>query len=257
MSLTFHTDIAGPARKPAGPTWLLSSLLALVLALSVIMLLSQVWRAGMASAYFFQVQHLLTKWDTNSDQFTEQGYQQADLLMQRTLALEPDHPHYLLTMAKIQEWGWFKGFKPASSMDGVEAYYQQAIALRPQWPNAYADYAWYLSTVQFRLTDALAQLALADNYGRYTPAVLHRSLAVYFSQWQHLSVVQKAQAYQVLARSIALNQRYYRPIHDLVVQYRMQRLGCIFLRKQAHLSALAEQRLQTDFCRVTAVSGSN
>ena len=127
MSLTFHTDIAGPARKPAGPTWLLSSLLALVLALSVIMLLSQVWRAGMASAYFFQVQHLLTKWDTNSDQFTEQGYQQADLLMQRTLALEPDHPHYLLTMAKIQEWGWFKGFKPASSMDGVEAYYQKGL----------------------------------------------------------------------------------------------------------------------------------
>lgn len=257
MSLTLHTTTEGTVRKPARPTWLKSSLLALVLALLVIMLLSQVWRAGLASAYFFQVQHSLTKWDNNPDQFTEQGFQQADLLMQRTLELEPDHPHYLLSMAKIQEWGWFKGFKPASSMGGVETYYQQAIALRPQWPNAYADYAWYLSTVQFRLTDALAQLALADQYGRYTPAVLHRSLAVYFSQWQHLSVVQKAQAYQVLARSITLNQRYYRPIRDLVVQYRMQRLGCIFLRKQVNSSALAEHRLQMDFCRASAVSGSN
>lgn len=255
MSLTLPT--AASAIKPAKPAWLASAMPAALLALFVVLLLSQVWRAGMASAYFFQVQHLLTQWDNNPEQFTEQGFQQADLLMQHTLDLEPDHPHYLLTMAKIQEWGWFKGFKPASSMDGVEAYYQQAIALRPQWPNAYADYAWYLSTVQFRLTDALAQLALADQYGRYTPAVLHRSLAVYFSQWQHLSVVQKAQAYQVLARSIALNQRYYRPIRDLVTQYRMQRLGCIFLRKQTNLSALAEHRLQTDFCRVTAVSERN
>ena len=171
------------------------------------------------------------------------------MLMQRTLAREPDHPHYLLSMAKVLEWGWYKGFRPASGMAEVESYYQQAIALRPHWPIAYADYAWYLSTVQFRLTDAFAQLALAKQYGPFLPQVLQQTLAVVYSQWAYLSPAQKALGYQVLAESIEANPKLYNSVIKIVKQHQMQRLGCIYLQaRSSDYSDLARQRLQRDFC---------
>lgn len=227
--------------------------LALLLAAFTVLLLVPVWQAGMASANFFRVQFLLNEWDKNSESLTPERYQQAQQLMEITLSKDPDHPHYLLSMAKVLEWGWYKGFRPASEMAVVESYYQQAIQLRPQWPNAYADYAWYLSTVQFRLTEAFAQLALADQYGPYMPQVLQRTLAVVYSQWPHLNAAQKALGYRVLARSLDASPRLYNPVLQLVKQHQMQRLGCIYLRASQSAakpySELAQQRLQRDFCQ--------
>lgn len=228
-------------------------IIALVLALGTLFLLTPVWQAGMASANFFRVQFLLNEWDKNSDNLTPERYAQAVQLMEVTLSKDPHHPHYLLSMAKVLEWGWYKGLRPASEMAVVEKYYQQAIQLRPQWPNAYADYAWYLSTVQFRLTEAFEQLALAERYGPYMPQVLQRTLAVVYSQWPHLNASQKALAYQVLARSIDASPRLYMPVLQLVKQYQMQRLGCIYLQARQSAdkpySELAQQRLQRDFCQ--------
>lgn len=239
-------------RRSQPPFLLQRRLLALVLALCTLLLLVPVWQAGMASANFFRVQFLLNEWDKNSDNLTLERYQQAQQLMEVTLAKDPDHPHYLLSMAKVLEWGWYKGLRPASEMAVVESYYQQAIQLRPHWPNAYADYAWYLSTVQFRLTEAFAQLALAEQYGPYTPEVLRRTLAVVYSQWPHLNATQKALGYQVLTRSINASATLYNPVLQLVKQHQMQRLGCIYLqaRQKTSLqySELAQQRLQRDFC---------
>ncbi|OBP14314.1 hypothetical protein A5320_11020 [Rheinheimera sp. SA_1] len=232
---------------------LIRRVIAVVLALSTLVLLAPVWQAGMASANFFRVQFLLNEWDKNSDNLTPERYAQALQLMEVTLSKDPDHPHYLLSMAKVLEWGWYKGLRPASEMAVVERYYQQAIQLRPQWPNAYADYAWYQSTVQFRLTEAFEQLALADQYGPYMPQVLQRTLAVVYSQWPHLNATQKALGYQVLARSIGASPRLYNPVILLVKQHQMQRLGCIYLQARQSAdkpySELAQQRLQRDFCQ--------
>lgn len=246
------TATAGSPSLPMSLLWR-RRILAVVLAVATLWLLQPVWQAGMASAHYFRVQFLLEQWNTNSDQLTEEQYQQALQLMEATLAKEPDHPHYLLSMAKVMEWGWFKGFRPASEMAIVESYYQQAIQLRPTWPNAYADYAWYLSFVQFRLTDAFAQLALADKYGPYTPQVLTQTLAVVYSQWPHLNASQKALGYRVLERSLNAHPNVYNPVIKLVKQSKMQRLGCIYLRArqsaEAPYSPLGQQRLQRDFCQ--------
>lgn len=238
--------------KPARSLWR-RRVLACILAVATVLLFPPVWQAGMASANFFRVQFLLNEWDRSSDNLTEERYQQAQKLMEATLAYEPLHPHYLLSMAKVLEWGWYKGFRPASEMAIVESYYQQAIQLRPTWPNAYADYAWYLGTVQFRLTEAFDQLSLADRYGPYTAPVLLRTLSIVYSQWPHLNASQKAVGYRALARSLEANSKLYGPVYHLVQQYQMQRLGCIYLRARQSLedpySELAQQRLQRDFCQ--------
>lgn len=250
-TLTVHAKNNPKSTQPA-LLWR-RRVIALLLAVATLWLFQPVWQAGMASANFFRVQFLLNDWDAHPEHLTEERYLQALQLMELTLAKEPQHPHYLLNMAKVMEWGWFKGFRPASEMAIVESYYQQAIQRRPNWPNAYADYAWYLSTVQFRLTDAFAQLALARQYGPYEPQVLIQTLAVVYSQWPHLNASQKALGYQALERSLGAHAPLYLSVFKLVKQYQMQRLGCIYLRArqsaQAPYSPLAQQRLQRDFCQ--------
>lgn len=122
---------AAPAlRGTPSPTLWRRRMLALLLMIGTLLLIVPVWQAGMASANFFRVQFLLNEWDKNSDNLTAERYQQAEQLLAVTLAKQPDHPHYLLTMAKVLEWGWYKGLRPASEMAVVETYYQKAIQLR-------------------------------------------------------------------------------------------------------------------------------
>lgn len=225
-------------------------LIIVLLAVTIVWLLTLVWRAGWASINYFQVQHWLYQWNRDSSQLTETQFQAADAAMHKVLQLEPAHPHYLLMMAKVQEWGWFKGYLASEQMAGVEQYYQEAIRLRPAWAAAYADYAWYLASVQFRVTDAFAQIALAKQYGPYLDDVQHRTLAVAFSRWNYLTVQQKALAYQTLAQVVASPHAIYGKTLALVRNYQMQRLGCIYLRTQLRQAApFVEQRVQRDFCR--------
>ncbi len=223
-----------------------------LLAAITVWLLTLVWRAGWASMNYFQVQHWLYQWNSDSSQLTETQFQAADAAMHKVLQLEPAHPHYLLMMAKVQEWGWFKGYLASEQMAGVEQYYTEAIRLRPAWAVAYADYAWYLATVQFRVTDAFAQIALAKQYGPYLDDVQQRTLAVAFSRWNFLSVQQKTIAYQTLAQVVSSPHAIYGKSLALVRNYQMQRLGCIYLRKQLRQAEpFVEQRVQRDFCRPT------
>jgi hypothetical protein len=222
----------------------------LLIATTLFWIFTLLWRAGWASVNYFQVQHWLYQWNTNSTNLTETQFQAAQQAMEKVLALEPEHPHYLLMMAKVQEWGWYKGYLQSEQIVAVESYYQDAIKLRPAWAVAYADYAWYLSSVQFRVTDAFTQLTLAKKFGPYLDDVQQRTLAVAFSRWSYLTVQQKAFAYQTLHQTISSHQSLYSKTLELVRTYKMQRLGCIYLRpKLEQASPLVTQRIQRDFCR--------
>ncbi len=222
----------------------------LLLLLGVSWLFTLVWRAGWASVNYFQVQHWLYQWNSDSSKLSETQYQAAKTAMEKVLALEPAHAHYLLMMAKVQEWGWYKGYLATEQMSVVEPYYLKAIELRPAWAVAYADYAWYLSSVQFRVTDAFTQLQLAKQYGPYLDDVQHRTLAVAFSRWAYLSIPQKAFAYQTLGQVVGAHYAVYGKTLALVRTYKMQRLGCIYLRAQFNQATpLVSQRIQRDFCQ--------
>lgn len=225
----------------------------LLLLVGLFWLFTMVWRAGWASVNYFQVQHWLYQWNSDSSQLSEAQFQAATTAMEKVLALEPEHPHYLLMMAKVQEWGWYKGYLATEQMTAVESYYTKAIELRPAWAVAYADYAWYLSSVQFRVTEAFTQLQLAKQYGPYLDDVQHRTLAVAFSRWNYLSIAQKAFAYQTLAQVVRAHYAVYGKTLALVRTYKMQRLGCIFLRSQLNeATPLVSQRIQRDFCQTNS-----
>jgi hypothetical protein len=168
----------------------------LALAAVTVALLALSFQAGLASLYYFPAQFRLEQWEKSTDKPTSADLAHTAELIANAVRLQPDNPHYLLLSAKVNEWRWYSGELSSAQIKANEQLYQQAIALRPSWPVAYADYAYFLAVTQFRLTDAWQQLQLATERGAYLPQVQQKFLSVAFSFWQSLSVQQKAEVYR-------------------------------------------------------------
>ena len=168
-------------------------------AVSVLLVLS--FNAGLASLYYFPAQFRVEQWEKSADKPAATDLQHTAELVANAVRLQPDNPHYLLLSAKINEWRWYSGVLSSADIKANEQLYQHAIALRPSWPVAYADYAYFLAVTQFRLTDAWQQLQLARQHGAFLPEVIDKYLVVTFSNWQLLSVAQKAQVFKLVESS--------------------------------------------------------
>lgn len=187
-------------------------------------------KAGVASLYYFPASYAVNQWQQSTTKPESQQLLDAQEHINNALAWQPENPHYQLMAAKIAEWAWFSGQLSTDAIAKNEQIYQHAIALRPDWPVAYADYAYFLATVQFRLADAWQQLELAQQHGAHLPEVHEKILVVAFSNWSALSVQQKAAVFTRVASAIG------GPLQGntikLVKQYQMQRQQCIFLGKR-------------------------
>lgn len=194
----------------------------------------QPMRGAVASLYYFPASYALNQWQKNTGRPEAGQVQMAQQHIAEALAWQPQNPHYQLTAAKIAEWAWFSGLLSTAEISNNEQIYQQAIAQRPFWPVAYADYGYFLATVQLRLTDAFAQFDHAERYGAHLPDVHEKILLVAFSNWNALSVAQKAGVFTRVATAMEgpLQSRTVR----LVKQYQLQRLHCIYLRKKLAVS---------------------
>ncbi len=203
-------------------------IVASMLALMVAMWL--VTKAGIASLYYFPAAYAVEQWQKASDKPDAEQLQRAQLQIASALAWQPQNPHYQLMAAKIAEWAWFSGQLSTAAISKNEQIYQHAIAQRPDWPVAYADYGYFLATVQLRLADGLAQLELAARHGGYLPEVHEKILLVSFSNWAALTVAQKAAVFARVAAAMGgpLQGNSIR----LIKQYQLERQHCIYLRKR-------------------------
>lgn len=206
---------------------------------------------GLASAYYFKANYYLELWQRKPETLEQHSWQEAADAITSAVKYHSDHPHYLLTQAKINEWGWFKGFQTAEQIAGNEQLYQQAIALRPSWPNAYADYAYFLGIVNFRVSEALAQLDKAWLYGPYTPEVFHRTLLISAHRWALLTGTQKAQSFKALQLMVEHSYKTYQQALVIGRSYKLQRPFCIYLQlKQAEFKPETNKRVAKDFCQL-------
>ncbi|WP_337840973.1 hypothetical protein [Rheinheimera sp.] len=205
---------------------------------------------GLASAWYFKANHYLDLWVKNEQLFTEQSWQEASTAIDKAVQLHPTHPHYLLIKAKINEWGWYGGLMTSKQLEQTESYYRQAIALRPTWPNAYADYAYYLGVTQFRVTDAFAQLENAEKFGRFIPETFLRQLAVGFANWRHLNIRQKTSTLEALKRSVTSNYRGFREVVTITKSSGLTNLACNYLQaSKAEFNQQQQQLVHNSFCR--------
>ncbi len=198
------------------------------LAVSVAALMGLAVQAGVASLHYFQAAFALERWQQDKPDAAQ--YQHAAAAIAAAAELQPGNPHYLLMRAKINEWGWHTGYLNTDALAKNESLYLQAIALRPDWPVAYADYGYYLGFTQFRLTEAWTQMQLALRYGAYLPQVHQKFLSLSFQYWQYLSAGQKAEVFRYLQRTVfgELGGQTIR----LVTQFQLQRQVCIYLSRR-------------------------
>lgn len=208
-----------------------------------------VFHVGLASAWYFKANHYLDLWVKNEQLFTPPSWQDASEAIDKAVELHPTHPHYLLVKAKINEWGWYGGLMTSKQLEQTESYYRQAIALRPTWPNAYADYAYYLGVTQFRVTDAFAQLDQARQFGPFQSETHLRHLSIGFSNWVHLNPRQKAETLRSLKHAVSFNSRTFHEAKKMVNNAGLRNLACRYL--QASKTDFTEQQLmqiQKSFC---------
>lgn len=187
-------------------------------------------KAGLANLYYFPAAYALEKWQNSTAKPDSEELTAAQQHISSAVHWQPQNPHYQLTAAKIAEWAWYSGQLSTELVSKNEQIYQDAIAQRPHWPVAYADYAYFLATVQLRLSDAWEQLQLAERYGQFLPEVHEKFLQVAFSNWKALDVEKKAEAFARVAAAMGgpLQHNTIR----LIKQYQLERQQCIYLRKK-------------------------
>jgi hypothetical protein len=224
---------------------------------TVVLLLCSCWlityivHIGVASAYYFKANYYLELWQRKPQTLDQVSWQEAANSIERAIERHPKHPHYLLTFAKINEWAWYKDLKTADQIAINDQLYQQAIALRPSWPNAYADYAYYLGIINFRISEAFTELEKARQKGPYTAEVFQRNLLISATHWPLLNGNQKAQSFQVLAQMVKNSYITYKQALQIGQDYKLVRPFCIYLRlKKTEFTPETNKRINKDFCQV-------
>jgi len=224
--------------------------LALVLLLCSCWLISYIAPLGLASAYYFKADYYLSLWQRKAQTLDQDSWQEAASAIERAIELHPKHPHYLLTLAKINEWAWYKGLKTADQILVNDQLYKLAISLRPNWPNAYADYAYYLGIVNFRVSEAFAELAKARQHGPYTVEVFQRTLLIAGTHWPLLNGDQKAQSFLALAQMVKNSYGTYKQAVQVAQDYKLMRPFCIYLRlKKVEFTPETNKMINKDFCQ--------
>ena len=228
---------------------MLSRLFALPVLLAVLWAAWQVSSIGLASAWYYNSLNYIKLWQKNEQLFTEASFRKASLAIAKATELHPNHPDYLLLQAKIAEWGWYRGELSSNDLSQVDAWYQQAIRLRPTWPNAYADYAYFLGVTQTQITAAFSQLQLAQQYGPYTPEVFMQTLTVGFANWPVLNTAQKANTLAALQHSIKNSQITYQHALNITKISGKLSFACNFLRaSKQNFNEVQQKQIERDFC---------
>lgn len=205
-------------------------MLIVLLIAAVSSLLALSFNAGLASLYYFPAQFRVEQWEKSTDKPAATDLQHATELVANAVRLQPDNPHYLLLSAKINEWRWYSGVLSSAEIKANEQLYQRAIALRPSWPVAYADYAYFLAVTQFRLTDAWQQLQFANQHGAFLPEVIDKYLLVTLSSWPLLSVSQKAQVFKIVETNFFSTRRPL--LTRRIKQFGKENLFCLYLQSK-------------------------
>jgi tetratricopeptide (TPR) repeat protein len=227
-----------------------TKVVAVVLLLSSCWLITYIAPIGLASAYYFKANYYLELWQRKPQTLDLASWQEAADAIEKAIELHPKHPHYLLILAKINEWAWYKGLKTADQILVNDQLYKLAIELRPGWTNAYADYAYYLGIVNFRVSEAFAQLEKARKYGPYTAEVFQRTLLIAGAHWPLLNGDQKVLSFLVLAQMVKNSRISYQQALQIGQDHKLLRPFCIYLRlKHAEFTTETNKLIDKDFCQ--------
>lgn len=212
-------------------------------ALILVLLIWQIpalYQSAQGNIQYYVVNDALQKWQ-KGEVPTEEAYQQSLNAANRALESQPESAHYILTLAKVLEWGMHFHFE-TSAAERLIPLYKKAISLRPEWPVAYADYGFVLAFWGNDLPGAVTQLQQAEYYGPFLPEVLRQQLVVGLANWDDMSTPDKAWLLKVTGRAAEAHWPTFATMRDLIKQYRREAVVCAYLFNRT--PALSEDRLK-------------
>lgn len=129
-------------------------------------------RQGLANLQVIHVENQLKYWYKLGKVASPASMDSALSAIERARALHPDNPYQLTLHARLLEWRAFSGGSSATEdYQTALSLHQQAAALRPLWPDSWAEMA-QLKIRLFEFDQDLDNyLERAASLGPYTPAV--------------------------------------------------------------------------------------
>ncbi|WP_143735665.1 VpsP family polysaccharide biosynthesis protein [Microbulbifer mangrovi] len=129
-------------------------------------------KQGLANLQVIHVENQLKYWYKLGKVASPASMESALFSIERARELHPDNPYQLTLHARLLEWrGFSGGTSAAEDYRAALSLYQQAAALRPLWPDSWAEMA-QLKLRLFEFDEDLDRyLARAAALGPYTPAV--------------------------------------------------------------------------------------
>ncbi|MCL1046202.1 hypothetical protein Q4601_16930 [Shewanella sp. 1_MG-2023] len=202
---------------------------------------------GVANAYHFKTLFYLKLWEGNQ-QPSKAQFQQAKVAAVNAYSLDNSNPHYILSFAKVLEWGAYHQFYDIDVKKHSQLY-MTAIKLRPLWPNAYADYGASLAFLNSDLDTAWPLLEKGLRYGPYTPEVLRQVLAVGFFFWPQLSVEQKKLVLETSLVAVESQWSMKLELQQLTRNYQRTSVVCSYMKYTAiEISEAGQQWVSESLC---------
>lgn len=198
-----------------------------------------------ANSLVVPVQQQIQRW-ADGEEPSDAQWQQALTQIEQAVTLTPGQAEYQLTQAKVIEWGWYKGYATTETVAKLPSLYQQAMDLRPQWAQVYADAAWYWFFIKAQPERALGYLTTAYQRGPYLPEVLFRGVTIELQAWPSLSTAQKAAVLQRI--KLLYRSDLHGRLLTLLKRNGKSKVACLYLRQQVEFSAEQRQQITSQLC---------
>ncbi|KUJ82427.1 hypothetical protein AWR36_011485 [Microbulbifer flavimaris] len=197
----------------------------------LLVLIGLAWRAGawgMAHLQVVAVENTLKRWGENGKVSSERDLETAFASIDRAITLHEDNPYQLSLKARLLEWRAFgaeEGEGRAADYRAALALYKEAAALRPLWPDTWAE----MINVKLNLGELDKELQTfmqrADEMGPYIPAVHTAIVRAEYALKQQYPFEQRPLLDRHLLRGLN-DHRSRREIQRLVEQYAQEVSAC-------------------------------
>ncbi|WP_158681672.1 VpsP family polysaccharide biosynthesis protein [Microbulbifer pacificus] len=195
---------------------------------------------GLAHLQVLRVENQLAYWYKRGEVASSASMVSALKAIEQANRLHPDNPYQLTLQARLLEWRAYNGgnIVPQDYRDALRLH-QRAAALRPLWPDSWAD----MAQLKIRLGefdgDLDHYLTRADQLGPYTPAV-HLAIAqANLPRLPTLSGGQQELLKTHLIRGVQ-DHRTKNQVIGLVEQYNRQPQVCPWLEGEKHFQKLCK-----------------
>lgn len=228
------------------PKRLVSSVVLISLLLIAMTLIGRQYQANM---HYVPINAQISRWADGVEHPTLEQWQSALSAIEVACRLQPNNADYILTKAKVLEWGWFLQYAKPEQLNELPQLYTLAQKLRPRWAQAYADEAWYWYFVAHNEQRSEQLLQKAYQLGPYVPEVLFRGLTVELQLWSTLQVEQRLRVFQKMKLLYPTDLR--RRLVRLIQLNQQQKVACLYLRQQKDLPDWALRDINKQFCEGT------